>query len=355
MARVADPLTGLAADLETQRRYVAEQVPVYARMLELLPGVITGARRERLVTAWASREFDAFYERPLLLLAALRDEALLEGSSHPLWKAIAADEPSADDLTRSALEAALDRDRVWELLAQRYVQTNETSRAVAWLWPAALIARERPGREVALFDIGASAGLNLVADRLPPIWEDGQGRPLAVSPLAPIASRRGFDARPLDALDPDTERWLRACVWPGQHERLTRLDQSAAALLELAATGGAPVIDELSAAEVPGELPRGNDEILLAYQTVVRDYLAADERLAYEAGMLGWLAESEQGRAAWIQLELEGGVDVPKPFAITARIGGASDDPIELARCDPHPRELIVDGGQVARFVKAMA
>jgi hypothetical protein len=226
---------------------------------------------------------------------------------------------------------------------------------VSWLWPAALIAREQPGREVTLFDIGASAGLNLVADRLAPIWEDAAGNPLAVSPLAPIAARRGFDVRPLNALDPDTERWLRACVWPGQVERLARLDQAIEAFRGLAMTGDAPVIDPLPASEVPDALPREGDGIAIAYQTVVRDYLAEAERAAYEAGMLAWLAEAKPGRAAWIQLELESGVDVPKPFAITARVTGASGGPIELARCDPHPRELIVGAEQVGRFVKATA
>ena len=354
MARLADPLKGFETDLETQRRYLADQVAAYGRLLELLPQALAGAPRERLAAVWAKREFGAFYERPLLLLASLRDEALREGPGHPLWTAVGTDQPSPGDLTQAALATAFESDRVWELLATRHIQTNETSRAVAWLWPAALLAKAVPGTSLELYDLGASAGLNLVADRLAAIWEDGRGKRLPVSPTPEIAGRRGFDLRPVNALDPDTERWLRACIWPGQNERLARFDQAIATLRELAATGDAPEIEELAAVEIPVALRHDGDHVKLAYQTVVRDYLTPDDRAAYETGMLSWLAGSSPGRAIWIQLELEGGVEVAKPFGLTARIAG-TEEVFMLARCDPHPRILVVDDEQVARFLRAAA
>ena len=348
-------MRGLEGDLDTQRLYLAEMAPAHARLLELLPDALSGPARERLATAWVERSFGAFYERPLLLLAALREDALASGSKHPLWDAIGADDPDPASLSADSVAAALDRERVWLSLATRHIQTNESSRAVAWLWPAALIRDALPDRPVELFDIGASAGLNLVADRLEPIWTDQHERPLATSPLPEIAARAGFDLRPLDVLDPDGERWLRACVWPGQHDRLERLDQSIAAFRDYAAECGPLSIHDLAAHEIPAELPRNPDRFVFAYQTVVRDYLPDDERASFEAGMLEWLAGAPRGGAAWIQLELEAGAEVAKPFGLSARLAGAQDQALMLARTDPHPRTLIVDSDQVARFVSALA
>src|SRR4029453_9011791 len=103
--------------------------------------------------------------------------ALEEGTGHPLWPAIAAEPPSRQGITRAALMAALAPERyaAYARFAARSVQTNETSRAVAWLWPAHLLGADGGGRPLALVDLGASAGLNLVGDQLPAIWTDGAG------------------------------------------------------------------------------------------------------------------------------------------------------------------------------------
>jgi hypothetical protein len=80
-AIAADPLSGLEPDLEAQRRFVSERAPAYTRLLELLADALADkSLRDRLRDAWSGRSFGAFYERPLLLLAALRDDALAEGT-----------------------------------------------------------------------------------------------------------------------------------------------------------------------------------------------------------------------------------------------------------------------------------
>ncbi len=354
---MADPLRGLEDDLETQRTYLAGRVPAYEALLALLiEAVADRSVRERLAAAWARRSFGGFYERPLLLLASLRDDALAAGEEHPLWSAIGADEPDPESSSLEAAMAALRRPRFWDSVRDRHVQTNETSRAVAWLWPAALAGRAEPQRPIELFDIGASAGLNLVADLLEPIWEDESGTPLPVAPPPEVAARRGFDLRPLDVLDADGERWLRACVWPGQRDRLARLDEAIAAFRRLEAEGQAPVIEAMAAQDVPAALTRSEGTLALAYQTVVRDYLSAEEREAYERGMLDWLVGAPAGDAAWLQLELEAGAEDDLPFGLTARVatGGRATDPILLARSDPHPREMRVDDAAVRLFVAAI-
>jgi hypothetical protein len=328
-------------------------VPAYARLLELLADALAeGDSRARLADAWSGRSFGGFYERPLLLLAALRDDALAEGTSHPLWEAIGAERPRPEGLTPATLSEALESERLWESLRARHVQTNETSRAVAWLWPAALLASAAPGRALDLLDIGASAGLNLVADLLDPIWEREGGAALAVAPLPAIGSRTGFDLRPLNVLDPADERWLRACVWPGESERLAQLGAAIAAFRRLAAAGAAPRLERSAARDIPPAMPTAVESVAIAFQTLVRDYLAEEERVAYEAGMLEWLSASPPGMAIWVQLELEASAETELPFGLTARVASAdgATEPIPLARCGPHPRRLRVDEEAVASF-----
>ena len=253
---------------------------------------------DRLEVTWRHRTFLAPYDRPLLLLAALRDDALAEGASHPLDRAIGGG-ADVDAATPDALCEAFASDRsVWRKLRDRFVQTNETSRAVTWLWPAHLATTARPEVSLQIFDVGASAGLNLVADALPRVWTR-DGAPLTVDPLPRITRRAGFDLHPLDVGDEDDARWLLACIWPGQTARQHRLEQAIAAWRqmnprsELVAAG---------AGDVPGLLPRDTPDFLIAYQSVMRDYLPADELARYQSGMRQWLDACPAGQALWIEL-----------------------------------------------------
>src|SRR5512139_686524 len=247
---------GLEADLARQRRALARRSPPYARALDLLPSVLAGVEGRYVAAAWEHRRFLAWYDRPLLLLAALRHDALAEGGSHPLFGAFAAADPDADAVTEDRLRAALhpSRERVFDALAGRGVQTNEVSRAVAWLWPAALAGASGGARALALAEVGAGAGLSLVADALPPLWTDEEGAPLEVAAGVRTVSRVGLDPSPLDPLDPESARWLRACVWPGEREREERLAAAIEAFRAARIRPDAPVLVPLAAANVPQRL-----------------------------------------------------------------------------------------------------
>lgn len=355
-----NPPGTLRQDLADQRAFVRTRAPVYAHLLGLLEEELDRGLRARLESVWLGRRFGAFYERPLLLLAALRDEALREGESHPLWRAVAARDPDAAAADRTALRAALapGRSRLWRVLAERHVQTNEPSRAVAWLWPARLAGRATNGsRPIALFDVGASAGLNLVADRLPPMWEHADGSPLAVDLAAPVARRVGFDLRPLDALDEDDARWLRACVWPGQADREARLEDAISAFRGMQGGPDAPGVRSARAGEVPSLLGRGDDGCLtLVYQTVVRDYLPPEEWDAYRSGLERWLGDRPPGSAIWVELEVtDAARNGGPPAAITAHVRGpAGLRSLVLAHCEPHPRRLEVHAGVVEELQAAL-
>jgi hypothetical protein len=351
-------IDGFAADLELQRAAIGERVPVYGVLFGHVLALLDGELGERLANAWRDRRFFIFYDRPLLLLTALRHDAMAEGPAHPLHAALVADPPQVAAATREALVAALapERTRAWRSLSGRVVQTNETSRAVAWRWPATFAG----ARPLVLVDLGASAGLNLVAGALPAIWSDAAGAPLPVAGDERVVARMGLDARPLDVRDDDVAAWLRAAVWPGETARLARLDAAIAAMRAARATGGAaapelhatslagarPLLDEITA-----RAPR--DALVLAYQTVVREYVSPDERAAYDASMRAWLASAEPGRAAWIELEIaRGGWSDPiHPAALDAHI---NDQTLRLARCDFHPRELVVDESAAHAFAAAL-
>jgi hypothetical protein len=346
----------LSEDLALQRAFVLARVPVYARLLEHLQAELeAGALRERLARCWAGRQFSSVYERPLLLLAALRFDALCEGPGHPLHAAIAAEPPALEAATRGALAAALDasRPRTWESLRTRLVQTNETSRAVAWLWPAQLLRRVAGWERMMLLDLGTSAGLNLVADALPMPWARSDGAPLQLEPRPSVARRLGVDRAPLALSDEPTALWLRACVWPGEVARQARLEQGIAAMRAQQGAPGAPELRACDLGALGDEVLRGLPAELpvLAVQTIVRDYLPPELRERHRRNLHAWLSGRPPGSAVWVELELEPGGDSPDTAAaITAHLRGHDGalTTLQLARCHPHPTVLHVDEAALA-------
>ncbi|HZL20767.1 MAG TPA: DUF2332 family protein [Polyangia bacterium] len=376
MSPLCRGLEAFAEDATAWRHAVGARVPVYDRLLEAAvnlighpEGPVEATAGARLEAAWRERRSSTAYDRPLLLMAALRAEALRAGARHPLFAAIGAVVVDPGAARREALAAALADApaRLFVDLATRSVQTNETSRAVAWLWPAAL-AGVTDRRPVALFDIGCSGGLNLTAETLPAVWTDAAGAALSVASSARIVSREGFDAHPLDVGRDDDVMWLRACVWPGETDRLARLDRAVGAFLEAASSANPPRLHIADVADIPGRLGRRAaelpaDTLLLAYQTVMRDYLPEARQKRYLADMAAWVAGEVAGgpRRIWIELETDPPAD-PRapPMALTAHVFEAADGAgraraIALARCGYHPDRLAPDAPGVASFVEDLA
>src|SRR5262249_32515842 len=100
--------------------------------------------------------------QPLVLLAAVH-HLLLGGLDHPL-AAVYAGESDADPAPLFRDVCLSRRDAVLELLATRRTQTNECARSAALVPALAWVAQRVPG-PLALVDVGASAGLNLLCDR----------------------------------------------------------------------------------------------------------------------------------------------------------------------------------------------
>lgn len=346
------PAPPLIDDLRTQLELMEGRAPSCRRVLEALATLLTGpegaALERRFEKAWFKRTFSVYYERPLLLLAALRYDAIAEGEAHPLHAALRSDRPDAEAVTVERILAAFAPERlgIWMTLRTRRVQTNETKRSVVWRWPAAVVGCDERGRPVTLVDVGASAGLNLVADAVDIAWTSTDGEPIPVARALDVRSRAAFDLRPLDVRKSGDRQWLEACIWPGETERIAHLRRAMDAFLYAAP----PVeIAIATASAVPERLPGlsrsvGDAGIVIVYQSMVAGYLAPSERSAYEAAMDRWLESARPGGALWTSLEIGDSTDGAFGTRIEARFAERGVlRTLELARTGYHPETLAVD------------
>ena len=345
-------IEGLEGDLARQVASLGERAPSYRALLGHVARLLAEeGPRALLASAWADRSFTIWYERPLLLLAALRAEARAD-PSHPLHAAIGREPPEVEAATLPAARAALAGERLAGTLRTRTVQTNETSRAVAWTWPRAPGA-PGPG---ALFDVGASAGLNLTAERRAAPWREPSGAPLQVVSRLDARLRLGLDAAPLDVRR--ELPWLEACVWPGEPERLARLEAAARAFLAAQGEPAAPRVERCDAADAPARIVAEaaalpGDTLVVAYQTVMREYLPGEVRARYLAGMEALVASRPPGATLWLELE-SGPPSDAGPAALVAHVRGPDGvRALPLARCGYHPSVVTPDEAAVAALVAA--
>lgn len=344
---------GFREDIAQQRLLMGERAPVYARVLELLDGLLANPTRvtleESLGRSWQKRTFEGPYERPLLMLAALRFDALVEGATHPLYDALASPAPRLDAVTVDALTEALAPHRLgfWITLRSRRVQTNEVSRALTWIWPATLAGCANRKRPLAIVDVGASAGLNLTADGLSLSWRRRDGGMIPAGNHFHIRARVGFDPRPLDVRRKEDCIWLQACIWPGETERITRLE---AAIRAYQAATPAAELQLLRASSVPGQLVPvtkaiGPGGLVIVYHTLVSGYIPRDERAVYESEMHSWLRAGRKGERAWASLELINVSDPSFGCAIEVKVATGGDAAtVRLGSTSYHPSVVDVDG-----------
>lgn len=235
-----------------------------------------------------------------LLLAAVHD-VVLSGEGGPLagWYGSVTDPPRPigagdDDPWPHFRMLALDHHWVADRLATQSTQTNEVGRCLALL-PAVSQIADDTGRPVGLIDVGASGGLNLLLDRYQYHYEPGGhvggpspvqltakvhgDRPLPVPAAMPvIASRVGLDLQPVDVSDPAAARWLLACQWPDQIERLER----ARAALTAAAGDPPHIIRGDAVDDIAGVVATVADEaILVITSSWVMAYLSEDRQRAF--------------------------------------------------------------------------
>jgi hypothetical protein len=238
---------------------------------------------------------------PRVILAALHDLALA-GRAPALAASAAID-------TLLAMT-----DSVVTIAVRRQLRTNQTGRC-AVLYPAIAEAARRVGaKAVGLIDVGCSAGLNLHVDRVGITYSNRQSlgdpsspvqlscsivgdRPIPTHAMPEVVARVGVDLDPVDVTDPDDARWLRACLWPDQPERVARLE----AEMALAATAP-PLLLQGDAVEVVADaLARvPTDALAVVTTTWALSRFPLERRLRF----LHRLDQAAAGRAvAWVSAE----------------------------------------------------
>jgi hypothetical protein len=225
-------------------------------------------------------------------------------------------------------------------------QTNEVGRGAA-LMSGLLVVAARFGLPIELYELGASAGLNLLLDRyrhdlggvvagdsdsalrLRPDWE-GPAPPEAV---VRILGRRGVDLRPADVIA-DRERLL-AYVWADQAQRLAQLE----AALAIAADDPPPVdagdaADWLETRLATGPAP-GRARIVM--HSVAYQYFPprAQARIAAHIAEAGAHAR-EDAPLAWLRFEKEPG---ERETSLRLTLYPRGEERL-LASCQAHGRAI---------------
>lgn len=211
--------------------------------------------------------------------------------------------------------ALLDRDlpavRSW---LDRPPQTNEVGRATA-LMGGLLHLPEEARTPVRLFEIGSSAGLNLLAHRftyvdaggtrfgaerspvlLRPAWN---GDHLVPWPDLEVIETVGSDLAPVDAATTEGRLALTAYVWPDQRHRLDRLRGA----LEIAQTGP-PVVRRQGAADFLDTVDLTDGTTTVVWHSVMWQYLPVEEQ-ERAAARIEALGEEATERARFVHLFLE--------------------------------------------------
>jgi hypothetical protein len=210
---------------------------------------------------------------------------------------------------REVLGGQRDAVRGW---LDRPPQTNEVGRAAALLGGLRHIGAQAR-LPVRLVEIGASAGLNLRADRFHVAGEAGRfgdpSSPVALAgawlgappPAGPIevAERTGGDRSPIDATTDSGRLALAAYMWPDQRERMERLRGA----FEVAAAVPADLRQEL-ASDTLKRTAIADGSWTVLWHSIVRQYLDDGQRAAVTEGIsaLG-AAATATARFAWLCLE----------------------------------------------------
>jgi hypothetical protein len=225
--------------------------------------------------------------------------------------------PPTDDALWTAIQPLLDGEAA---LTHSWLdsppQTNEVGRS-AVLMAGLLTIATRFGLPLHLFELGSSAGLNLLLDRysydlgglpagdpdstlkLRPRWFGAQPPKARVE----VTERRGVDLRPAEP-ERDGDKLL-AYVWPGHDERRDRLSKA----LDVAAADPPPVAPGDAADWLESTLPeRTAGAVRVVMHSIAFQYFPEATKRRIEALLerLGALADPG-APIAWLRFEQEEG------------------------------------------------
>jgi hypothetical protein len=281
---------------------------------------------------------------PMVILAILHYLALSgDATLAPLYRDLGTPHAPAPDEFAAAVVGYLEA-HPQRLRAQlhRTTQTNEVGRSA--VLRAVLRELRRRGLErTHLLDVGSSAGLNLYLDHYPvsavpvadPLTLVCESLTDADRPgeLPAIGRRVGIDLHPLRLTDPEDARWLRACLWPEDPERLARLER-----IEALAPSWPPltllagsVMDRLDEA-----LALTDDGPLVVLHTWAAAYFPEPVQVAFAARLRELVAARE---LFWVSVEWPRavpGLALPSPLTPEPRPGACQ---LVVAEAGDAPRD----------------
>ena len=315
---------------------------------ELLDGERGGATMAR-IRAWAGAPLaDAL---PLRIAGGLHALHLAgtEPGLAPIYRG--AQPADATERVAAALEA---HDQVLQAWLDGPPQTNEAGRS--WAFAAAMLWLAEHGCPplFALFELGSSAGINLMMDRyrfdlggveagpesarirIAPAW---RGAPPPAQGFA-IASAEGCDVAPVDLADPAQALRLRAYIWPELTARFARMDAAVAL-----AHADPPAIRRQPAGDFVAEVlarpaPAGVTRMIA--HSVVWQYIPANERRTIaELIEAAGVRATPEAPLAWVMLEANR--DTHR-HELTLRWWPGGSNPRKLATAHPHGDWVKWDG-----------
>lgn len=271
---------------------------------------------------------------------------VLTGRDAELARAYPPNVVEAETLGRSVSEAIVRNDAFLHDWMDSPPQTNETGRS-AMLLPGFLTIARETGLPLALVEIGASAGLNLMFDKFHYQYGRQQwGDSASAVSLAPdthrappldgdlaVVSRKGCDIAPVYLADEAAKLRLRAFIWPDQQERRRRLD--AAIGIATATPFMLERADAASFVEAALEERREQTTFVL-FHSIMWQYMPAATRTEIEKTMRrAGIAARTSTPVAWLRLEPLDTGDPHATLTLTLWPNGATR---HLAKCDYHGR-----------------
>lgn len=321
--------------------------PTTAAVCDAVPlacdaGTRTGAR----LGAWPGEPMtDAL---PMRLTGALN--ALVRSNRAPelapLYPPAPAPAPEAMAAALRALLADPARDAEIATWLDSPPQTNEVARSGA-LMPGLMTVAAATGLPLRLFELGASAGLNLNMDRfahdLGGVAAGDPGSPVHIGPhwqgppppaaQVRVIARQGADTAPLNAGDDAVAGRLLAFVWPDQPERVARAETA----ITLARHFPPPLVRADAADWVEAEVAPVPGSVAVVYHSIAFQYFppARQQRIAAHLARQGASATSDAA-LAWLRMEMD---DPARPALPSLRLTlwrGAGAEERLLGHAHPH-------------------
>jgi hypothetical protein len=335
----------LVESLRFQARIcAAHQSPMYGELLDRIAGDVEGGGVFAELLA-------GHHDDPLRSALALRllgglHRLALDGRAPALqrWYPSVAGHWDADVAWPYILTTAETHFGALRTALEMPPQTNEVGRSAALTGGLLHLTAKYP-LTVRLFEIGASAGLNLRADHFlynfaggqwgpadsPVVIDDAWRGPLPPRHPIHIIERQGYDIAPIDATTGDGELTLLSYVWPDMTGRVGRLRGAIDVARRVPAA-----MHRSSAADAVAGIELASGALTVLCHSIMWQYLGADERSAVSRG-IDALAKRANDRSPFAHLRLE---PRPRPddapeFVVRARSWPDGADKI-LATCAPH-------------------